>query len=166
MNKEFHPSQRGYFAGELREQMKENENIVLIVCDLGYGVFDKIREDFPDRFYNVMASEQAGLGVAVGMSLEGKTVFIYSITNFLLYRGYEWIRNYIDHENIPVKLVASGRDKDYEHDGISHWSEDAKHVLDNFPNIEQYWPQEKEDVPEMVKEMIENGKPSFISLKR
>lgn len=164
--KEYHPSQRGYFAGELHEHMKENENIVLIVCDLGFGMWDKIREDYPDRFLNVMASEQAGLGVAVGMSLEGKTVFIYSITNFLLYRGYEWVRNYIDHESIPVKLVASGRDKDYEHDGISHWSEDAKQVLSNFPNIEQYWPEEKEDVPTMVKEMVESGKPSFISLSR
>ena len=164
--KDFHQSQRGYFAGCLYNEMSINPNIFLLTGDLGFGMLDKIRDDFPRRFINCGASEQAMMGLGVGLALEGKIPFIYSITTFLLYRPFETIRTYIDHEIIPVKLVGSGRDKDYSHDSTSHWSEDAKPILDCLPNIVQFWPEEKEEIQKVVKEMIKNKKPSFISLKR
>ena len=162
----WHISQRGWFAGALFEEMKANRDIVLITCGLGYKMFDKIRDELPNQFLNVAAAEQAGVGIAVGMALKGKIPFCYSITNFILYRPFEWIRNYLDHENIPVKLVGSGRDYDYEHDGWTHQCPDAKQVLNCFPNLTQYWPETKEEVPAMLKEILSNNKPSFVSLKR
>jgi transketolase len=106
------------------------------------------------------------VGIAVGLALKGKIPFVHSMTPFVLYRPFEWIRNYIDHESIPVKLVGSGRDRDYKDDSFTHECEDAKYLLDGWKNIVQFWPQEKEDVEAMVHEMVTNGKPSFISLKR
>jgi transketolase len=157
---------RRLFADELYKQMAKNKDIWLIVGDLGYKMFDKIKEDFPDRFLNVGAAEQAMMGIAVGLAMKGKIPFVYSITSFLLRRPFETIKLYIDYEKIPVKLIGGGRDKDYEHDGISHWSEDAKDILGLFKNIKQYWPETKEEIPNMANEMITNNKPSFISLKR
>jgi len=162
-----HNSQRGWFAYELHKQMKKDEDIVLLCLDLGYGMFDAHFKDFPDRCWNLGASEQAGMGIAVGMTLEGKKVFIYSITNFLLYRPFETVRNYINHEKIPVRLVASGRGKDYEHDGISHWSEDAKPLLDwVLPNIIQYWPESNESAALACSDMAFIDAPQFVSLER
>lgn len=147
--------------------MAENPNIWLVVGDLGYGIFDAHFKDFPDRCKNTGAAEVAMMGIAVGLALKGKIPFVYSITTFLLYRPFETIRLYLNHEKIPVKLVGSGRDKDYIHDGISHWSDDALKVLRNcFPNIERYWPDTKEEIPQIVEEMINNNKPSFVSLRR
>lgn len=165
-NWKFHPSMRGQFAYELYKAMAVDEHIVLITGDLGYGQFDAHKEDFKDRYYNVGASEQSMIGIAVGMALSGKIPFVYSITNFLLYRPYETIRNYINYEKIPVKLCGGGRDKDYEHDGISHWSEDAEKVLEAFPNIVQFWPDTTKELITSVQELLKNDKPSFISLKR
>jgi transketolase len=164
--KEWYQSQKGYFAGALREQMKTNPDIWLITADLGFGMLDKIRDEFPDRYVNVGAAEQAMMGVAVGLALEGKTPFVYSIPNFLIYRPYEWIRNYVDHENLPVKLIGGGRDAEYDEDGFTHQSEDMKKVLEAFPNIVQYWPEDKLEIPGLVEELINNGKPSFLSLRR
>ncbi len=161
-----HNSQRGFFAYELYQQMKKNKNIWLLTADLGYKMFDQHFEDFPERCLNVGAAEQGLIGVAVGLALEGKIPFCYSITPFLLYRPFEFIRNYLDYEKIPVKLVGSGRNKDYGIDGFTHYCEEVKQVLDCLPNIVQFWPEEKEEIPEMVKEMIKNNKPSFISLRR
>ena len=161
-----HDSQRGYFAYELYKQMKHNPDIYLVVGDLGYKVFDQHFKDFPERCINSGPAEQAMMGIAVGLALEGKKPFVYSITNFLLYRPFEWIRNYLQYEGVPVRLVASGRDKDYKHDGITHQSEDAKAILDAMPNIKQYWPKDKKEVPAILKKMVRTDKPAFISLKR
>jgi len=156
---------RRLFASELLKYAKKDKSIVVVSFDLGYKMWDEFSK-LPRQFYNVGASEQAGIGIAVGLALSGKKVFCYSITNFLIYRPFEFIRNYLDRESIPVRLVASGRDKDYLEDGITHHCQDAKVIMNCFKNITQYWPETKEEVPEMVKAMLFNDKPSFISLRR
>lgn len=165
-NWKIHDSQRGYFTFELYKHMLENEDIVLVTMDLGFGMFDAIRDDMPDRFYNVGASEQAGMGVAVGLALQGKIPVIYSITPFLIFRPYETIRNYIDHEEINVKLIGGGRDQDYSRDGFSHWADDVYSVMHNFLNIQSYYPETKQDIPNVVNEIFKSDKPSFLSLQR
>lgn len=161
-----HPSQRGEFGYQLYKQMAKNEKIWLVVGDLGYKLFDPHFEDFPDRCINCGAAEQAMMGIAIGLALEGKVPFVFSVTNFVLYRPYELIRNYVNAERIPVKIIGSGRDCDYQYDGFSHMSADAKHVLECFPNICQYWPEKNEEIERMVKEMVYNDRPCFISLTR
>lgn len=161
-----HNSQRGWFAYELYQQMRKNKDIWLLTADLGYKMFDPHFKNFLGRCINVGAAEQSLIGIAVGLALEGKIPFCYSITPFLLYRPFEFIRNYLHHENIPVKLVGSGRDKDYRYDGFTHYCEEAKQVLDCLPNIVQFYPEGKKEIPETVGRMIKNKKPSFISLRR
>jgi len=161
-----HDSMRGWFAYELYKQMAKNEKIWLIVGDLGYKAFDHIKRDFPDRFINCGAAEQAMTGIAAGMALNGKIPVVYSITTFLLYRPFETIRNYINHEKIPVKLIGGGRNKDYEHDGFSHWAEEDKKVLKIFNNINAFWPEKKEEIPSLVSDMINSNAPWYVNLKR
>jgi transketolase len=129
-------------------------------------MWDKVREDYPDRFINVGAAEQILIGAAVGLSLSGKIPVVYSITTFLLYRPFETIRNYVNHEKIPVKLIGSGRDKDYNELGISHWSEEDKKVMKIFSNINSHWPKNVEDIPLLVDEMINDNNPWYINLRR
>lgn len=161
---DWHQSQRGYFAGALYDQMKENRDIYLLVGDLGFGMFDKIRDDFPDRFINCGASEQAMVGIAVGLALKGKKPFCYTITSFFM-RAAETITLYLGNEQIGVRLVGSGRNGDYKHDGESHH---ARHIQKFFRNTDlvEYCPIAKENIPEMVKNMVENDVPAFISLRR
>ena len=157
---------RKTFFAELHKRMGENRDIVALTGDLGYIGFDKIRNDFPDRFINCGASEQAMMGMAVGLALSGKIPVVYSITTFLLYRPFETIRNYINQEKIPVILIGSGRDKDYLHDGFSHWSEEDREVMRIFKNIQSYWPQTEEEIPQLLADALSSGKPFYINLKR
>jgi len=158
---------RGWFAYELYQQMKENQDIWLITADLGFGMWDAIRDTFPNRFINTGAAEQSMLGIAVGLALNDKIPFCYSITPFLLYRPLEWIKNYLHHENIAVKLVGAGIDKDYLEDGFTHWSDIPYNtVISRWSNIQRFCPEKKDEVPALVREMIKNKKPSFIHLHR
>jgi len=117
------------FSKILLQEMHKNKNIYFITADLGYGLWDEVRNSFPDRSFNVMSSEQLMVGTAVGIALEKKIPVCYSITPFLLYRPFEFIRNYLDHEKIPVKLIGGGRNKDYGYLGFSHWAEDDEKIM-------------------------------------
>lgn len=160
-----HDSIRGHFAAALHARMKRDERVWLLTADLGYGMLDQIRDDYPGRFLNVGASEQAMIGIAVGLALEGKIPWCYSITPFLIYRPFEWLRNYLDHEGIPVKLAGAGLNKDYERDGITHHCEDLWKVLQCFPNIMARYP-EKKDVEAAVNDACDYPGPYFLGLRR
>lgn len=157
---------RAFFADCIHKQMKKNKNIYVVVNDLGYKMWDKIRKDFPDRFINVGAAEQTLIGVGIGLALSNKIPIVYSITTFLLYRPFETIRNYVHHEKIPVKLIGSGRNRDYIHDGISHWAEEDKEVMAVLKNIKSYWPESTKEISKLVTNMLKNDKPYYINLKR
>ena len=163
---EAHDSQRGHFAWALHNKMTENKDIWVVSMDLGYGMLNNIRDNFPERYINVGAAEQAGMGLAVGLAKEGKIPFVYSITPFLLYRPFETIRNYIHNEQIPVKLVGGGRGRDYEHDGPSHWAEEDEKIMDLLPNIKAHWPHTKEEMAPMVDLAVSDPRPYYINLRR
>ena len=153
---------RKEFAELLYNLMYENNNVVLLTADLGYCLFDKIRDSFPDRFYNVGSCEQLMIGMGVGLSYSGKIPVCYSITSFLLYRPFEMIRNYLNHEKAPVKLIGGGRDKDYLTLGFTHQAEDDTKIMSNFENIVFI----KQDDLSGIKEHLLSDKPVYINLTR
>ena len=157
---------RRCFADVMYQHMCKNDRIWIITGDVGYKMWDQIRDEFPDRFINAGAAEQTMVDVGIGLALEGKIPIVYSITSFLLYRPFEGIRNYINRENIPVKLVGSGRNKDYLVDGFSHWAEDDRDVMMIFKNICSRWPESIEEIPVIIEEMIANNKPYYVNLRK
>ncbi len=161
-----HESIRGWFAFELYNQMVENDRIWVLTGDLGYGMLDRIKADFPARFINCGAAEQAMMGMAVGLAQEGMIPFVYSITPFLLFRPFETIRNYVHHERAPVRLVGSGTDHDYTHDGYSHWPEEEREAMRLLSGIEAHWPTGKEEIPSLVERMVNESRPWYLNLRR
>jgi transketolase len=157
---------RAYFSQLLHQAMQDNPNIWLLTGDLGYGVHDRIKADFPERFVNTGAAEQALVGVGVGLALEGKIPFIYSITPFLLYRPFETIRNYAHYEKIPVKLIGSGRNQDYHNEGFSHWANEDRDVMQILSNIQSQWPDTNDDLDRIFPQMLNDEQPWYVNLKR
>jgi transketolase len=157
---------RKQFSEILHQEMSYNNNIVLITGDLGYGLWNQIKIDYPDRFFDVGSAEQLMMGCAVGMALEGKIPVVYSITSFLLYRPFEFIRNYLDHEKIPVKLVGGGRDKDYGYLGFTHWAEDDKKIMSCFNNIDFYKPDTVGEMAAITPAFLYSSAPSYLNLRR
>ena len=157
---------RPTFFAALYEQMSKNQDIWALCGDLGFGGFDRIRQDFPKRFINCRVGEQAMIDVAIGLAMSGKIPFVYSITPFLLYRPFESIRNYINYEKVPVRLVASGRDKDYGDLGFSHWACEDRDVMQIFSNMTAFWPEDKNEVPNLVDQMVKVSAPYYLNLCR
>ena len=60
---------RRKFGKLINEIAKKDKKIVLLVGDIGYGIFDDFRKDNPKRFFNMGICEQSLIGVASGMAL-------------------------------------------------------------------------------------------------
>lgn len=147
-------------------KLNQDKNIHFLTADLGFGLFNDFPEKYPSSFHNVGAAEQLLLGASIGLARSGKTAICYSISPFLLYRPFEFIRNYINYENIPVKLIGAGRNKDYSHDGISHWAEDDEEILSCFKNIKIFKPMSDKELIENFEEILYNNKPCYLNLIR
>lgn len=152
--------------------MKKDNRIYLLVGDLGWNLFDQIKKEFSInqrnnkiRFINCGVAEQSMVGIATGLASAGKIPFVYSITPFLVYRAYEFIRNDVGKDQANVKLIGSGRNKDYDKQGFSHWCTDDKKIMTKF-HIKIFYPQGKEEIPLMLKLMIKTSKPCYLNLAR
>jgi transketolase len=156
---------RRCFAELLYSSMKNNKNIILLTGDLGYGMFDKIREDLPEQFINCGSSEQLMLSMAVGLSHENKTPVVYSITPFAIFRPFEIIRTYINYEIINVKIIGGGRNDDYPY-GISHSGHDDVLFMKNFENVHIYYPLDNKELGDKFSEFIEDKNPCYLNIKR
>lgn len=157
---------RKQFAELLFEEMAINKDIYVVTGDLGYGLWDKIKDNYSDRFFNVGSSEMAMMGMGVGLAMEGKIPFVYSITPFAIYRPFEMIRNYLDHEQIPVNIVGGGRNQDYGYLGFSHWSEDDVKFMTKFESVRSFWPNTDSDLEEAFKFSLTKERATYINLKR
>lgn len=146
---------RKTFADEISKY-----DVTVLTADLGFGLWSE-----KNKVINVGSSECSMVGAAIGYALEGKRAVCYSITPFLLYRPFEWIR-YINHHKIPTILVGSGRGDNYKHDGASHHVFEDREIMSVMKNIKSFWPETKEEIPSLVDKIINSNKPTYINLKR
>ena len=157
---------RRVFANYLLNKMQDDKDIYLLTGDLGYGLFDEIRTSFPNQFYNFGSSELTMVTAACGMAKEHKIPFVYSITPFIIFRPFEAIRNYINHEKTPVRLIGGGRDRDYGYLGFSHWGEDDTSFMSKFENILCCKPFDEKSLIEVLDYSFTSNLGMYINLKK
>ena len=153
---------RRRFGKVISELATKDEKIVLIVGDIGYGVFDDFRKEHPKKFFNLGICEQSIIGFASGLALEGLKPWVYTITPFLIERPFEQIKLDINQQNVNVKLVGFA---DYPSLGPSHAELDAKKMMRLFKNIKSYFPKDGRETNLVVKLAYKRRGPVFISLK-
>ena len=141
-----------------------NENIALVVGDLGYGVVEPFAIKFPQRFFNAGVAEQNMMGIAAGLASEGYHVFVYSIANFPTFRCAEQIRNDVDYHKLPVTIVAVGGGLAYGNLGYSHHAVQDYALMRVLPNILIAAPGDPMEVRACMRYLINNPQPSYLRL--
>jgi transketolase len=155
---------RNAFMSELVAAAEINENIVLVVGDLGYSVVEAFASRFPKRFFNAGVAEQNMTGLAAGLASEGFHVFTYSIANFPTFRCAEQIRNDIDYHNLPVTVVAVGGGVSYGNMGYSHHAVQDYALMRTLPNMLIAAPGDPMEVIACMRYLINNPQPSYLRI--
>ena len=154
---------RREFGKTINELAKKDKKIILLVGDIGYGVFDEFRKNFPKRFINMGICEQSLISTASGMALEGLRPWVYTITPFLIERPFEQIKLDIDQQKANVKLVGYA---DYPNLGPSHAELNAPKLMSLFKNIKSFFPKDSKQTKLFLNKMQNIKGPSFVSLKQ
>ena len=153
---------RRVFGNIISEIASKDKKVILIVGDIGYGIFDKFRKNHPKRFFNLGICEQSIIGFASGMALEGLKPWVYTITPFLIERPFEQIKLDIDQQKANVKLVGFA---DYPTLGPSHSELNGKKTMSLFQNIKSHFPKDSIETKKIVYKCYRTRGPTFISLK-
>jgi transketolase len=157
---------RNSFIKTLMEQARQDERIFLLCGDLGYSVLEPFAEAFPERFINVGIAEQNMVGLAAGLSLEGYTVFCYSIGNFPTLRAMEQIRYDVAYHDANVKIIAVGGGYAYGPLSTSHHTTEELGMLRTIPGMVVTAPGDPAEVDAMTAFIARHRGPCYMRLNK
>jgi transketolase len=143
-----------------------NANIFLLSADLGFKLFDRFKNTFPDRFINVGVAEANMIGVAAGLALSGKNVYCYSMVPFLTMRCFEQIRVDLCYHNLNVKLLGVGGGLHYGLEGMTHHAIEDIAIMRSLPNMTVVVPGDPLEVQAVIDESVAYEGPLYIRLAK
>lgn len=136
---------RDGFGIALHELGSQNAQVVALCGDLTESMrVNTFAESFSDRFFQMGVQEENLVGVATGLSLEGKIPFACSYSVFLLNNAMGPIRASVCYTNANVKLVGGHAGITTGPDGATHQALEDIALMRSLPNMTVVVPADQE----------------------
>jgi transketolase len=146
------------------ELAKKDDRVFFIGSDLGVGTLDAFRKEMPDRFFMEGVSEQNIVGIAAGIALEGKIVYVNTIATFLSRRCYEQVVLDLGLHNVNVRLIANGGGVVYAPLGPTHLAIDDIAIMRAVPNMTIVAPCDADEMARLMPQTVDYRGPIYIRL--
>ena len=140
--------------------------VVFIGSDLGPGTLDAFKAEMPERFFMEGVSEQAVIGMAAGMAMEGYVPYVNTIATFLTRRCYEQIAVDLCLHNLPVRLIGNGGGLVYAPLGPTHLATEDMAIMRALPNMTVVAPADAEEMRRFMPTTLEHQGPIYIRLAK
>jgi transketolase len=150
----------------LMEEAERDPSLYFIAGDVGYSFVEPFKEKYPDRFMNAGIAEQNMIGVAAGLAMTGKNVYVYSIIPFLVMRAFEQIRVDLCYQNLPVKLFGVGAGYGYGEMGSTHHAIEDIAIMQSLPEMKVLAPANRKEAYELFCEMSTIKSPVYCRLAK
>ncbi len=145
---------------------RDDSRVIFIGSDLGAGVLDSMKEEFPNRWFMEGISEQHIVGMAAGMAMEGFVPYVNTIASFLTRRCYEQIVVDACLHNVPVRLIGNGGGVVYAPLGPTHQAIEDFAILRPIPNMTIIAPCDANEVIRAMNETLSWPGPIYIRLAK
>lgn len=143
---------------------EKDKNVLSLVSDNGLIVYDNFIKSFPEQYFNFGMSEGHMVSAACGMASCGKIPFLYTISAFLAFRSFEFIRVDACLNKLNVKIVGIGTGLSYGTLGPTHHCTEDISVLRCLPNLTIFSPSTPLKVEKIVEEAYKINGPVYIRL--
>lgn len=148
----------------LLEQAAIDPSLFLIIGDVGFSVVEPFKERYPERFINAGIAEQNMIGMAAGLAMAGKNVYVYSIIPFLVMRCFEQIRNNLCYQKLPVKLIGTGGGFSFATWGLTHYALEDVSLMRVLPDMTIVAPGSKYELTQLMPAINASPCPVFIRI--
>jgi transketolase len=157
---------RKAFIQTISALARKDPRIIFLFADVGFSHVEGFKEEFPNQWINCGIAEQNMLGVAAGLALAGWKPYVYTMTNFILLRPLEQLRNDICYANANVKLFGVKGGESYKFLGMSHnmTLDETTGILAYLPNLKLNFPQSEEDAVAAIEAEYERVGPAYFQI--
>lgn len=155
---------RNAFADEITALAGADERIILLSGDIGNRLFNRYKENYPDRFFNCGVAEANMIGAAAGMAISGLRPVAYTIDSFITARCFEQIKIDVCYHNLPVIIVGVGGGLSYASNGATHQSCEDIAIMRSLPNLNIVCPGDAWEVRGLLKAALKLDAPVYIRL--
>ena len=145
---------------------KEDNRIFFIGSDLGVGTLDEFKHEMPDRFFMEGVSEANIVGIAAGLALEGKVVYVNTIATFLTRRCFEQIVLDLCLHHVKVRLIGNGAGLVYAPLGPTHLAIEDMAILRAVPNMTIVAPADADEMRRLMPLTVDHDGPMYIRLAK
>lgn len=161
------PPLRDVFGDALLDLARKNERVVVLDGDLGNSTkAEKVRFEFPERFYNMGIAEKNLVGVGAGFASSDFIPFIVSFSSFLLCNAYDQIRLGIAISNLNAKVVGSHGGITLGKDGPTQMGIEDLALMGGLPTFTILVPSDPASMHAAVHAAAEYEGPVFIRSSR
>src|SRR5437763_251006 len=143
------------------ELARQDDRVVFIGSDLGVGVLSDFKKEIPSRFFMEGVSEQNLVGLAAGMAMEGRVVYLNTIATFLSRRCYEQVAVDLCLHNVNVRLIANGGGVVYAPLGPTHLAIEDIAIMRALPNMTIVAPADAVETVRVVKASVDHPGPIY-----
>jgi len=155
---------RNSVANEIKKLAQDDESLFVIAGDAGLGVWDDFNTS--QQFINPGVNEQLDIGFGAGLSLMGHKVVYYNIAPFVLMRPYEFVRNDICYQELPMILIGTGSGITYAPAGMTHYAVEDITLASTMPNLDIFSPADPVEAVECFRYAYKSKKPSYIRIAK
>lgn len=141
---------------------KKDERIVYIGSDVGAGTLQKMKEEMPSQFFMEGIQEQNIIGMATGLALSGKIVYVNTLACFITRRCYEQVYLDVGLHNANVRLLGNGGGLVYAPLGPTHIACDDIALMRNIPNMTVIAPADAEEMKRLMPQTVDYQGPIYI----
>lgn len=157
---------RNTFSSTFYDLAKENPLLTMVVADISpAGSMSRFRDEFSNRFINVGVAEQVMIGICAGMAQRGLRPFAYTIATFAVFRPFEFIRDDLCYQDLPVTVVGIGGGVTYSTLGATHHTMEDISVMASIPNMSVIAPCDPSEVAAATSWLAtQNKHPAYLRL--
>ncbi len=155
---------RTVFMQWLFDQAAIDPSIYLLVGDVGFSVIEKFAAAYPQRYINTGIAEQNMIGVAAGLAMTGKKVYVYSIIPFVTLRCFEQVRDDLCYQQLPVTIVGVGGGFSYGPMGVTHHAIEDVAIMRSLPEMTVVAPGSKHEIASLMPALHALKLPAYIRL--
>ena len=155
---------RTIFFELLKSGMRTDKSLFLVTADMGLGLVEPYQQEFPDRFINVGIAEQNMAGICAGLCNAGFRPICYTISNFLVERCFEQLRNDVCLHDYPVTFVGTSTGFDNGSLGPTHHVVDDIGCVKALPNVRIYSPSTVTAMRMAYDDIMQESKPAYLRI--